>query len=265
MRNQAFLLLWMWATVSPAQTTDPVFIKGNFDFGAFDPMDNLYLVSGSGLKKITFDGTPEYNYSNSLQGTITSIDVINPLKILVFYKDANRVVFLNQQLAPMNDPVSIADDNSLLAQVVCNDQQNGFWFFDSNTQMLCRMNQQRNIDLKSMNLSQKLAGAVPMGLAYCNTQLFLWTDSGDLLVFDHYGNYLKSRKLDVSDNFIANADYYYYASGLRWMRFDFNRDEPNILIKDMKLDYSKIFGNQHYLVLIADQGVYLFKNYFDAN
>jgi hypothetical protein len=265
MRNMVFHLLFMIATVCSAQPTNSVFIKGNFDSGAFDPMDNLYLVSGSELKKITSDGTPEYNYSNSLLGSITSIDVTNPLKILIFYKDANQIVFLNQQLAPINDPVSISDNNSFIAEVACNDQKNGFWFFDLNTRLLCHMNLQRSIDLRSVSLSQELGGAVPVGLAYFNTQLFLWTDLGVLLVFDYYGNYLKSNSLKISGNFIADEGNYYYTSNLNWIRFDYIRSETTILTKDLKIDYLKIFGSKHHLAIIGKEGIYLCKNYFDAN
>jgi hypothetical protein len=153
----------------------------------------------------------------------------------------------------------------LLAEVACSDPQTGFWFFDSNTQMLCRMNRQRTIDLRSMNLSQELAGDAPTGLSYSNNQLFLWTSSGNLLLFDHYANYLKLERLNVAGNLYADDHYYYFASAKGWVRFDILANGPEILSKNIPPDGLKLFGSKHHLVIITKQGAYLYKNYFNEN
>jgi WD40 repeat protein len=79
------------------------------DYLSLDPYGNIYAVKESQLSKFSPQGKLLYTYSNRTLGVISSIDVFNPMKIMLFYKDANTLVFLNEQLALINDPISLFD------------------------------------------------------------------------------------------------------------------------------------------------------------
>ena len=74
-----------------------------------DPYGNIYAVKEAQLLKFSPDGKLLYRYSNRSFGVISSIDVFNPMKIMLFYQDAGMLVFLNEQLALINEPVSLFD------------------------------------------------------------------------------------------------------------------------------------------------------------
>lgn len=74
---------------------------------AVDPQGNIYAVNDATLYKYAPDGTLLYTYNDNLLGHISSIDVDNPLKIMLFYRDAGFIVFLNDKLSPIGDKVDL--------------------------------------------------------------------------------------------------------------------------------------------------------------
>ena len=71
------------------------------------------------------------NYSNFLYGNISSVDITNPLKIVVFYKDFNIVVLLDSQLNE-TDVIQLPYDVSFAAKGTANH----LWLFVTNTQII---------------------------------------------------------------------------------------------------------------------------------
>lgn len=82
-----FLLLFISVIAQNEQKTDTIGI---------DIYDALYIVKNNTLFKILDDETQSYQNFNF--GEITSVDIINPLEIIVFYKEFNSAIILDNQL-----------------------------------------------------------------------------------------------------------------------------------------------------------------------
>jgi hypothetical protein len=89
-----------------AQTQIP---NANADFITLDPFGNIYAVNEAQLAKFSPQGKLLFTYSNHTLGVITSIDVFNPMKIMLFYQDAGTLLFLNEQLALISEPIYLPD------------------------------------------------------------------------------------------------------------------------------------------------------------
>ena len=100
------LLLCMMGAKAQQPST-PVVIEQIAQSIAVDPQGNIYAVNDATLNKYAPDGTPLYTYHDNLLGHISSIDVDNPLKIMLFYRDAGFIVFLNDKLSPIGDKVNL--------------------------------------------------------------------------------------------------------------------------------------------------------------
>jgi len=67
---------------------NPIYInKIKGEFINVDSQGNLYIVMDSYLYKYSLTGEFQYSFTNFLLGTITSVDVSNPSKIMLFYKE----------------------------------------------------------------------------------------------------------------------------------------------------------------------------------
>lgn len=101
---------------------------------SIDNLQALYTLNNNTLEKYTNQNT--YTYSNLQLGNVSKIDIFNPLKIPVFYKDFNTVVILDNRLSE----VSIIDFNTIdfyrnVSQVsIGNDT--AFWIFNQDTNEL---------------------------------------------------------------------------------------------------------------------------------
>ena len=78
------------------------------DFITTDKLGNLYTVAGDEISK--YDQNGKFLQKNSIKslGKITSLDVTNPLKILVFYKDYNKIVFIDNMLAQSGNLIDLS-------------------------------------------------------------------------------------------------------------------------------------------------------------
>ena len=77
-------------------------ISGSYSNFYTDNLQNIYLVSlpTNGIKKLSSNGDSVAVFNNTVRyGKIYSIDVTNPLKVLVYYKDFSMLVVLDRFLA----------------------------------------------------------------------------------------------------------------------------------------------------------------------
>src|ERR1051325_2600855 len=80
------------------------FIEGSFSDFYVDNLDNVYLLNKDNqVKKLNNKGD-SVSVFNALRkyGDIYSIDVSNPLKILVYYKEFGTIVVLDRFLSSIN-------------------------------------------------------------------------------------------------------------------------------------------------------------------
>jgi hypothetical protein len=237
-----------------ANSQPVVTINGSFNYGLIDALKNPVLLTSNEIAKFNSNGKISARYSNNIFGNITSVDISDPLKPLVFFKDAQMAVYLNQQFSPVSNPVAISANNEFYATVACNQPSKGFWFFDSNNQTICRMNPLNQIDIRSNGVASELNGDEPINLFFMNNKLYLVCKSGLILTFDAFGNYLRSFRDQITGQaisqngslfFAINGTFYQWNDGnLKELTMCFETSEkPKILVQDNGLQM-QIFRNK---------------------
>ena len=74
----------------------PLVLKVKFDFFTTDNIGNIYAVKEDELMKYLPSGRFFARYSNLKLGSITAVDATNPLKIVLYYRDFQQIVFFRQ-------------------------------------------------------------------------------------------------------------------------------------------------------------------------
>lgn len=103
-------------------------------FVGIDNFKNIYFLKDRVLHKQGEKGNFIYN---ALQlGRITSVDIINPLKLIIFFQDTNTVVLLDNNL----NEIERIDFNNLRqflnVSSATNAGNNSLWIFNMDTQQL---------------------------------------------------------------------------------------------------------------------------------
>ena len=72
-------------------------------FWGVDAYENLYYSrANTFFKRQKGDESLTYQFKDFNLGDLTSVDLIDPLRILLFYKDSNTVIFLDNRLNELN-------------------------------------------------------------------------------------------------------------------------------------------------------------------
>ena len=201
--------------LSVGKITYNLLYKIPFQGGSFatDNLQNLYLFHGNSIHKYNSQGQLQYNYSNKSYGSITTIDVNDPMKILVFYKDFPEIVLLDNTLSQNGNPFSPSDAGYSLATLACTSHDNAIWLYDAQNFQLIRLDVTLNTTQKTGNLAQAIGIQLnPDYLMEYNNYVYLNDSAQGILVFDSYGTYYKTIPITGLNNFQVRGDDLFYVS-----------------------------------------------------
>lgn len=152
-----------------------------------DPNGNVYVTNGATLFKLNADGEILFRYTNFQQGNISSIDVDNPLKIMVFYKEASLILFLDEKLVPMMEPLDLFSRFHNIALATYS-TDNTIWLYDEVLQDLINVNFQLD-EISRNHLSWEDFHPLRF-YSLQEKQLAMCTEES-IYYFDAFGTYLK--------------------------------------------------------------------------
>lgn len=150
-------------------------------FIGMDTYQNLYFVKNNILHKQGLAGN--FSFTEFQLGTIYSVDIINPLKIVVFYQNTNTAIFLDNKLNEIQRINFSFLARFLTAGSVSAAGSNSLWVFNSDSRQLERYNEKSN---SYSVVSQPFPGefiSQASNINYC----FILTDK-KLRAFNIYGS-----------------------------------------------------------------------------
>ena len=162
------------------------FVGADYDF-------NYYYFSNTILSKKS--SKTVFNYSNYLYGNIASVDITNPLKIVVFYKDFNVVVLLDSQLNE-TDVIQLPYDISFVTKGTANH----LWLYTRNTQVVENYNFKTNT---VVSRSQPLKNTAVLSMKSTENYVYLLSESG-IQTYDYLGSFIKEDIDKVIETFQYN-------------------------------------------------------------
>ena len=140
MKTLITFCLWTFTIISFAQTDtkkaeliDQTEVNADVFIG-YDKFDFLYFIKDNVIHKQKKDVSLEYK--NLALGKITKVDLLNPLKVIVFYERFNTIITLDNQL---NETLKINFSELKIPLMVSNmgiASQNRLWVFDQITQQI---------------------------------------------------------------------------------------------------------------------------------
>jgi hypothetical protein len=173
--------------------------KGDVTGAALDNLDNLYIISSTGqIKKFGAKGD-SIGVFNGIRayGKLHTIDVSNPLKPLLFYKDFSNVVVLDRFLANRAS-INLRQYNILQPTAIGLSYDNNIWVFDQYDNKLKKINEAGDILLQTDDFrtlfNQSFA---PQKIINDNGFVYLADSASGIFVFDNYGTY--KRKILLKD------------------------------------------------------------------
>lgn len=194
-------------------------ISGDIIAFTVDNLDNIYLLSSTNqVKKLNANGDSVAVFNEVKKfGKASLIDVSNPLKVLLYYKDFATIVVLDRFLAIRNI-IDLRQHNILQVKAVGQSYDNKIWVYDELENKLKKIDDDGTLLQETTDFRQLFEPAPLPQRIYDEDQLvYLYDSSLAVYMFDYYGAFKSKvpinhwQNLKVTGKFIfgSNANMLY--------------------------------------------------------
>jgi len=236
-------------------------IKGSYADFSVDNLGNIYLITADNQIKTlnsNLDSIAIFNDSK-LYGDIYSIDVSNPFKVLVYYRDFNTILMLDRQLNNRNT-IDLRQQNLFQVKAIAQSYDNNIWLFDDVNSKLKKIDESGNILLETPDFRLLFDDSfTPQKIIDMNGLLYLYNAKGGWKIFDYYGGFKMQypvfnwKDVQVSDAFLKGHDSTYFFAE-RPKDLQFLQVKPNISIANAK----KIVQLNNLCYILTKEGINIY-------
>lgn len=216
-----------------------------------DHTDNVYFIDDHKIIKLNTTTGETFEYGSLADGTITSADVSNPFQILVFYRDFNRIKFLNNKMSPLRPEINLSNLGIDRAILACTSGKGGFWVFSGQENRLVYLDQQLNRSHHSMIISSISDSDIrPVYMTESQGRLYLHVPLEGILVFDRFASYVKTIPYAGPDKFrvMEGRIIYFYQGRLVSLDFDAGEVRNLYMPSDVHPEYADIQTERLYIL-----------------
>lgn len=199
-------------------------IKGDITGFTVDNLDNVYILnSRNQLKKLNANGDSVAIYNDVKKfGQASLIDVTNPLKILLYYKDFATIVMLDRFLNVVN-VVDLRKQGILQAKAIGQSNDNKIWVYDEAEAKLKKLDESGKLLLETPDI-RLLTGqaAVPSRIFDENRYVYLYDPEKEVFVFDYFGTFKNGILISHWQNLKVAGKYIFGTKADSIYRYDIN-------------------------------------------
>ena len=210
-----------------------IFAQKNHGIIEVDHLGSIYTIDGTELKKFSSENELLSNYSDALLGEVTSIDVSNPLRLLLFYREFNQILYLDQTLNPIADPIDLYTYSDNETRLCCDASTGGFWIYNNDDNQVFLISKQGEIINKSSLLSSYITDIPPSKIIEYQEKLYLLIPTQGLIILNKFGRFLQKIPLQGISDFCFNNQTLLYLKNKNWFAYK-PQDKTDSIVFEMK-------------------------------
>ena len=184
-------------------------IAGDIVGFTVDNLDNIYILnSRNQVKKLNANGDSVAVYNDIKKfGQATLIDVSNPLKVLLYYKDFTTVVVLDRFLNAVNI-IDLRKQNIFQVKAIGQSYDNKLWLYDELEGKLKKIDEDGKLLQETPDFRLLLGQApAPVKIFDENKYVYLYDSLKGVYVFDYFGSLKNNIMIDHWQNFKVAGKY----------------------------------------------------------
>jgi len=166
-------------------------MSGEYNWFNVDNLNNVYVLTKTNqLKKYSENGDSVGIYNDVKKyGNPNSLDVSNPLKVLLYYKNFSTVVMLDRLLSFRNS-INFRNHNIFSVRALATSYDNNIWLFDEQEFKLKKIDETGTVLQESTDW-RSLFDVVPSPTRLIDRDglVYLYDPAKGFYIFDYYGNY----------------------------------------------------------------------------
>lgn len=238
------LLLWCWMSIINMQNL----IAIEHDQLQLDHLNQIYVIQNDRIIKFDQNGNQLAEFSDELLGEITSVDVSDPLRILVFYQDFNQIIYLNKELSKIGSTIDLYDYNDNENSLVCSSQNGGFWMYNSTNSQSFHISSNGTIKNESILLNGFFENISPIKMIESENLLYFLYPQKGILILNENGQLNKKIDLRGIDDIYPIQNKIYYQKENIIFHFNITNQKDMIIYQSKKGNNNMYQLNKRYLL-----------------
>lgn len=227
---------------------------------AADQLGNIYIINGQNIQKYNSNLQKIADYSNVYLGNISFIDVSDPLRILLYYREFNQVVWLDNYFQEIRSPVRLDDLGIEQAVLLCSSSLNGFWVFNQLNNQLQYFDMNLNKIHESISLNPLIGEMRPIAMTEKNRMVYLNFPGTGILTFDQFGTYSRTLPVFPDNNFQVTDESIYYLQQGSFKRYDLEAFKEGKIILPDTVALQAVTIQPEYLYISKKDGIFVYKS-----
>jgi len=221
-------------------------ITGDIVDFTVDNLDNVYVLTGTDqLKKYNTNGDSIAAFNNVKNfGKVSGIDVSNPLKVLLYYKDFSTIVILDRLLA-VRSTIDLRSQNIFQVNTIGQSYDNNIWLYDEGDSKLKKIDDAGKILQETADFRLLFNEAPHIKNIYDQDGfVYLYDPDQNVFVFDYYGALRNKILISGWEDFKVAGRYIFGINSDTLHRYEINTfrlDEeklPMPLINSLKVNFT---------------------------
>jgi hypothetical protein len=195
-----------------------------------DALGNTYEIYSDHLTKHSSNFNLDFRLSTLQYGTSAQLDLTNPLVPFLFFEDQGSLVFIDNTLNVLEEPVFL--NERFQGQITCVGGSKGdaLWMYDANSSTLIRTNRQFEVLSKSANLSYLMKSILqPLQIIENGQRVYLITKEKGIVLFSLFGTLESGTTYSTSDPFYQWNNFIYFRMGNMLFSWDNNQPKPEVI------------------------------------
>lgn len=234
-------------------------IAGHFSNLYVDNLENFYVqTSLDQLIKLNSNGDSIAAFNNVKRyGNISFVDVTNPLKILIYYKDFTTVITTDRFLTNINT-IDLRKANIYQVKTIASSYDNNIWMYDELDGMLKKVDDKGNVLFQSTDF-RLLFSDLPHieKIIDNNAQLYLYDSNTGWYIFDYYGTlktklpFTQWKDVSVKDKILQGRD----------SNFLYAYDPSQLILNTYKTNLPesiKIIQQNNKVYILMKEGIFVY-------
>lgn len=193
MKNILFVFGFLFMCQPIVQFTKLLSLEAKVSQIELDASKNIYLIEDAKISMYSPEGKLEYWYSNMYTKSLHSFDISNPEKILLFYKEDQKITLITQYFKSIPQPFFLNEKGYKNITLACSSSDGNIWIFDQTTQQLIKITDQGGFITQSGKFPEKLtSGFSPVFMKEYKGLLYLSDPKTGIAIFNQIGEYQKT-------------------------------------------------------------------------
>ncbi len=207
-----------------------------------DRLGNIYVVTPEQrINKYDRNGKLVGNYFNRRSGEVAVIDPSNPLQVLVYYSNNQKVVLLDNNLAFIKEIDLISSGSYNQISLVCKSNDDLLWIYDVENQRIVKVDDQLGSLAETNRLSNFSSHSIePIKMVEAGNKLCLLTKRSGIFVFDNFGQLLHQYRVQDTKDFQFDGKGITYKTRTNFRYQSLNFPEFTFLSLPIEIDRSGI-------------------------